>query len=46
MVMLTLEIANYDANSRMVAGMKPAEFAELAKTYGLECSFKPCTCKS
>jgi sugar phosphate isomerase/epimerase len=30
-----LEIANYDANTRLVAGIKPAEFAALAKTYGL-----------
>lgn len=30
-----LEIANYDANTGLVAGLKPVEFAALAKTYGL-----------
>jgi sugar phosphate isomerase/epimerase len=30
-----LEIANYDAASGLVAGMKPADFAALAKSYGL-----------
>jgi sugar phosphate isomerase/epimerase len=30
-----LEIANYDANTGLVAGIKPAEFAALVKTYGL-----------
>ncbi len=30
-----LEIANYDAATGLVAGMKPAEFAALVKTYGL-----------
>ena len=33
---VTLEIANYDAATRLVAGYKPAEFAALAKKYGLE----------
>lgn len=31
-----LEIANYDANTGMVAGYKPAEFAALVKKYGME----------
>jgi sugar phosphate isomerase/epimerase len=30
-----LEIANYDAATGLVAGMKPVEFAALVKTYGL-----------
>jgi sugar phosphate isomerase/epimerase len=31
-----LELANYDANTGLVAGSKPAEFAALVKKYGLE----------
>ena len=31
-----LEIANYDANTGLVAGYKPAEFAALVKKYGME----------
>jgi len=31
-----IEIANYDANTGLVAGYKPAEFAALAKKYGME----------
>ena len=31
-----LEIANYDANTGLVAGYKPAEFASLVKKYGME----------
>jgi sugar phosphate isomerase/epimerase len=31
-----LEIANYDANTGLVAGYKPADFAALVKTYGME----------
>jgi sugar phosphate isomerase/epimerase len=30
-----LEIANYDANTGLVAGYKPAEFAALVKKYGM-----------
>jgi sugar phosphate isomerase/epimerase len=33
---VALEIANYDATTRLVAGMKPADFAALAKKNGLE----------
>ena len=33
---VVLEIANYDANSGKVAGYSPADFAALAKTYGLD----------
>lgn len=31
-----LELANYDANTGLVAGYKPAEFTALVKKYGLE----------
>jgi sugar phosphate isomerase/epimerase len=30
-----MELANYDANKGLVAGQKPAEFAAMAKKYGL-----------
>ncbi len=33
---VTLELANYDAATGLVAGYKPAEFAALVKKYGLE----------
>lgn len=33
---VVMEISNYDANSRLVAGYKPAEYAALAKKYGME----------
>ena len=31
-----LELANYDAKTGLVAGYKPAEFADLVKKYGME----------
>jgi hypothetical protein len=31
-----LEIANYDANTGLVPGYKPADFAALVKKYGME----------
>jgi len=33
---VVMEISNYDANTRLVAGYKPAEYAALAKKYGIE----------
>lgn len=33
---VVMEIANYDAKTGLVAGYKPAEFAALAKKYGME----------
>ncbi|MCX6253149.1 MAG: sugar phosphate isomerase/epimerase [Bacteroidia bacterium] len=33
---VVMEISNYDANTGMVAGYKPADYAVLAKKYGLE----------
>jgi sugar phosphate isomerase/epimerase len=33
---VVLEIANYDANTGLVAGYKPVEFAALVKKYGME----------
>ena len=33
---VVMEIANYDANTGLVGGYKPAEFAALVKKYGME----------
>jgi sugar phosphate isomerase/epimerase len=33
---VSLELANYNNNTGLVAGYKPAEFAALVKTYGME----------
>jgi sugar phosphate isomerase/epimerase len=33
---VVMEIANYDANTGLVGGYKPAEFATLVKKYGME----------
>ena len=33
---VVMEISNYNANTGLVAGYKPADYAALAKKYGLE----------